>query len=179
VAGARPGQITVCPPSVRPACPRDSDAPLILGPITKRGQSRCLPLLTRTRVVGGGRDHQIPRRYPRVQGTTRLPPCPRFVMGSMLVLGQYRSRYRGRRAARQGSGGCARRVAARAGGEAESTFLTDAAAEGRGSLDQESDQPHMDFVPDFRLASAQRGWIDEEPTQATGLDAQQEGSFHG
>ena len=30
MAGARPGQITVCPPSVRPAHPRDPDAPFAL-----------------------------------------------------------------------------------------------------------------------------------------------------
>jgi hypothetical protein len=61
------------------------------GPITKQGQSRCLPPLTRTCVVEGGRDQLIPRRYPMVQGTTRVRPCPRFVMGSIfngLVFGR-------------------------------------------------------------------------------------------
>jgi hypothetical protein len=52
-------------------------------PITKRGQGRCRPLQTRIRVLSGYLDQLIPRRYPRVQGTTRQRPCPRFVMGSI------------------------------------------------------------------------------------------------
>jgi hypothetical protein len=55
-------------------------------PITNRGQSRCVPLQTRTCVLSGGLDQLIPRRYPRRQGTTRQRPCPRFVMGSITLV---------------------------------------------------------------------------------------------
>jgi hypothetical protein len=48
---------------------------------TRTGPARPL-VRARTYVVEGGRDQLIARRYPRVQGTTRIRRCPRFVMGS-------------------------------------------------------------------------------------------------
>jgi hypothetical protein len=37
----------------------------------------------------------------------------------------------------------------------------------------------MDFMPDFGLGSAQRGWTDEEQRNVTEGDGRQERGFHG
>ena len=47
--------------------------PLKWEPITKWGQSRCLPLVTRTRVLGDGLDQLIPHQGPGLRG--RLGVC--------------------------------------------------------------------------------------------------------
>jgi hypothetical protein len=59
---------------------------LIRSPSQNGGKAVVYRSGTRTLFPSGGLDQLLPRHYPRVQGTIRQRPCPRFVTGSVRVV---------------------------------------------------------------------------------------------
>ena len=59
---------------------------LIRSPSQNGGKAVVYRSGSQTLFPSGGLDQLLPRHYPRVQGTIRQRPCPRFVTGSVRVV---------------------------------------------------------------------------------------------